>query len=558
MRIVLFSLSVATVLFVFSYCNRQPETSHLLKQAEQLIEEYPDSAYKYIDSITVPEKDLSRKEYMSYLVVKVQSKYKTYRNINDDTLIFNARDYFTRHDNNLTKTALAHFYSGCVYREQQDNESAMANYKIAQTYAESGADSSLMGLIQFNMGDLLSIQGLYGEALERYEAAESLYKPIPKKQILCLSALGRMYLLLQLPDSAFQSFHRGLELASSIGDQEQKSLLAQNLSVAYSQVKQFSNAEAYLRRSFQVNQDSDQFPRYYLNFAKIFYELGRKDSIARYVGLLKAHNDSIKDNYLKASIYSFLANRAKANSNINEAFQYQEMRMRVLEDIMAERLKQSVYEVQQRYDYEQMRNSYYQKLLARQRRFIALLIVVVVGGTIFTVYWVRQKTRRFEAQRNIDSLKEMNRDLEIGVHQKGQYLRKELLWRFDVAKKVIKLNQEMKRPGARLSDSSFFIEQFNKIVYGEKSIDEVWEVMLHTFNEACPGNAEKIRRKFPSLTEPEFRICILTYAEFTINEISIILNLKHNTVFTYRKDLRKKLGIGPRGNIAELLDTILT
>lgn len=62
----------------------------------------------------------------------------------------------------------------------------MANYKIAQTYAESGADSSLMGLIQFNMGDLLSIQGLYGEALERYEAAESLYKPIPKSKYCVL------------------------------------------------------------------------------------------------------------------------------------------------------------------------------------------------------------------------------------------------------------------------------------------------------------------------------------------------------------------------------------
>lgn len=557
MRAAIYTLSIAVGLSIIGACNPQPEAPRLLEQARQLAEEYPDSALALIDSIFYPRQSLSRREYMRYLVAKVQTKYKTYGNISEDTLIFTARDYFTRHDNDLYKTALAYFYSGCVYREQENYEFAMLNYKNAQSYAERSADSSLMGLIQFNLGDLLSIQGLHREALESYKIAEMIYGGIADKQIRCLSAIGRMFLLLQLPDSAFIYFHKGLELAQTIRDENRQSLLAQNLSVAYSEVKQYEEAAIYLRQSFNLNQDSTRLPRYYLNFANMYSSLGKQDSVVRYIGRLKRQVDIVTDNYIKASIYSFLANWEKSNASYEEAFQYQERRMRVLEDIMAVRLKQSVYEVQQKYDYKQMQNLYYQKLLARQRWFIALLIVVVGGGTVFTVYWPRQKNRRFEAQRNIDTLREMNRDLEEAIQQKNHGLRKELLWRFDVAKKVMNLNREMNLSGNRSIAIKNLIGQFNKIVYGEKSLDELWETMLHTFNDACPGYTEKLRTKYPTLTDAEFRICVLTYAGFNVNEIALILNQSHNTVLAYRTDLRKKLGIEPRSNIAEFLNTVL-
>ena len=74
------------------------------------------------DTIFYPEKSLNKHDYMYYQVAKVQAKYKTYRPVKDDTLIFEARRYFAKHNKDLEKTTLAHFYSGAVYREQNDNK----------------------------------------------------------------------------------------------------------------------------------------------------------------------------------------------------------------------------------------------------------------------------------------------------------------------------------------------------------------------------------------------------------------------------------------------------
>ena len=62
---------------------------------------------------------------MRYWVTRVQVRYKNYLPVDENTLIFKARDYFTKHSNDPVKTTLAHFYSGCVYREQGNKEQAM-------------------------------------------------------------------------------------------------------------------------------------------------------------------------------------------------------------------------------------------------------------------------------------------------------------------------------------------------------------------------------------------------------------------------------------------------
>lgn len=117
-------------LFLLVACNPQPEAPVLLEQAQLLMEDNPDSALLLIDSIFYPEKSLNKHDYMYYQVAKVQAKYKAYRPVKEDTLIFEARRYFEKHNKDLKKNSLAHFYSGCVYREQYDNHKLCKHTKM--------------------------------------------------------------------------------------------------------------------------------------------------------------------------------------------------------------------------------------------------------------------------------------------------------------------------------------------------------------------------------------------------------------------------------------------
>ena len=86
-------LLLLTVTLSLLACNPQREASDLLRQAQSLVDTQPEKALQLIDSIFYPERSLSRREYMSYLVTKVQARNRSYLPVNEDTFIFTARDY---------------------------------------------------------------------------------------------------------------------------------------------------------------------------------------------------------------------------------------------------------------------------------------------------------------------------------------------------------------------------------------------------------------------------------------------------------------------------------
>lgn len=543
---------------LFFSCNPRSETSLFLKDASRLAESHPDSALRLLDSILYPETSLDKTEYMQYMVRKVQLRYKTFYDISGDTLIFDATRYFLAEKKDLYYTVLAQFYSGCVRREQKNYESSMAYYKDAELNAHELKDSLLIGLVNYNIGDLFAERGLYGKALNKYKIASKYYLKHPEKQINCYNSIGRMLLFEDKTDSAFLYFHHGLDLARETDNDELYRQLSHSLGVAYENAQNYYKAEKYLRESLKLNKDTVELPRYYLNFAILYRKMGQVDSTNFYVEKLEGGLLTLKKKTLQASVLNFLASWKKAEGKNNEAYDLLNERMDVLTQIMEERMNQSVYDVEQKYNFEQLQKQYYRDLASRQKWVIVLLAIVIFGGVSFTIYWSVQRNKKIEIERNINTLREMTQDLETVVQRKQKDLRRELLWRFDVTKKVMKINEEIANETRNMSDKISIVEQFNKIVYGETTIDEQWEVLLQTFNNARPGYAQKIKEKYPTITEAEFRICILTYADFSIKEIALVLKQSPNTIQTRRTSLRHKIGLGAGGDIANYIDTVLT
>ena len=530
------------IAWLFTACNPQPEAAELLEQARACMESNPDSALILIDSIFYPEKSLSHKKYMGYLVEKVRAKYKTYQDISEDTLIFEARDYFKqRSERYPTQTILAYFYSGCVYRDQTNFEKAMYNYKEAERYAEKNADRFLQGLVYSNIGDLFSEQGLCIEALKNYQLSETLFLQYPEKQIQTLSAMGNMYLLINQPDSALICFYKALNRSQDINSLNLQYLNLQNLSVAFREKKEYSTSEIYLKRSFEACPDSTELPRYYLNFAKLYTIMGYDDYADYYMERLKSEINKVTDRPLKASLYNFLANQEKGNKNYNLAFEYQKNYNDVLFDIMKERNNESVYKIQQKYDFELQRNIFNEQLRNSEKYIFLLIFAVFSVGLTFMLYTIRQRNKQIEAQEKIETLRSMASSMRK-THDNYQFKMKEqirqlMLWKFDTVKKVTMLNHTVKNE----NHQNKLLSKFNEIVYG-KNTDEEWESLLEVFEEVNPGVSSDIRQRCPQLTETEYRVFILSYAKLNPKEIAVILDLGYNTVLTKRSSIRKKIG----------------
>lgn len=551
------SFFYSIILLLFG-CTRHDEASNLLFKASKLANNNPINALKVLDSISTPSNSLSKELYMQYIVRHIQIYHKNYLPINDDSLIFKAIDYYNHNNNDPRLTSLAYFYGGVLLKEQKKYDKAMECYKNADKYAQQSLDSLSIGLINFNMGDLLSEQGRYDHALFKYKLAAKSYEHYPEKIAYAFSSIGRMYLFKEDIDSAFLFFHKGLKTAEILGDKKLRRQLTESLAVSFEQVKKYAESLKYLRYSISLNTDSIRLPRYYLNFALLYDKISYIDSTTFYAEKLKIELPRIRDNYLRASILNFLIQYEKKHQHISTAFDYQTDRMNVLIQIMKDREKQSIYKIEKKYNYEQIQKQYFESLTIKQRWIILLMTIVIFGGLSFLFYRAKQKNRLLAIQNKIETLTEMNSDLESMIQKKQLDLRKELLWRFDITKKFIKLNEEINKKGKPSTESGFLIKQFNTIVYGQSSLEEQWQTLHQAFNQTRPGYSEKMKQLYPEITETEFRICILTYADFSIKEIALILQQKPNTIQTRRTSLRKKLGVPNSGNIPDHIDKLFS
>ncbi|MCR5645346.1 MAG: hypothetical protein K6F96_02995 [Bacteroidales bacterium] len=90
---------------------------------------------------------------MERLVMEVEGKFNRGEDISQDTSIFQARRYFDLSDDAEMKT-LAALYSGCVYWQQNDYDSAMKALDEAIATARASEDLRLMEKVQTTISSL--------------------------------------------------------------------------------------------------------------------------------------------------------------------------------------------------------------------------------------------------------------------------------------------------------------------------------------------------------------------------------------------------------------------
>ena len=92
---------------------------------------------------------------MERLVMEVETKFNRGEDISQDTSIFQARRYFDLSDNAEMKT-LSALYSGCVYWQQSNYDSAMKALDEAIVLAKSSEDPELIEKVQQTIAELHS------------------------------------------------------------------------------------------------------------------------------------------------------------------------------------------------------------------------------------------------------------------------------------------------------------------------------------------------------------------------------------------------------------------
>ena len=205
------------LLFTFSLygCNVEmsQKVNETLYQAENCMEEFPDSALSLLQHISHPE-DLKGKAQADYALLYSQACDKNQISITNDSLIRIAVRYYKDKDEDLN-AAKSYFYLGCVYRNANQDAMAIEAYLKALDKMPKGKPHKLWMQIYFNLGERYRYQNLYGSSMEMFQKCLGASKELKDSSLLFFPyrEIARTYLFEDKNDKQYkyaESFISGI------------------------------------------------------------------------------------------------------------------------------------------------------------------------------------------------------------------------------------------------------------------------------------------------------------------------------------------------------------
>ena len=168
------SIFLLLILVALISCNDPKPVTDTLHRAETLMNEYPDSAWTLLNTISPDEMEQNRNRSL-YALLYTQAQDKTYRDETNDSLISVAVDYY-RNTEDVRHKFLSYYYKGRVHFNDKDYLSATTCYMEAEQLVDEVGDDYLAGLLYAELGRIYRLYYDYPKSLEAYQKAAECYE----------------------------------------------------------------------------------------------------------------------------------------------------------------------------------------------------------------------------------------------------------------------------------------------------------------------------------------------------------------------------------------------
>lgn len=173
--------------------------------------------------------------------------------------------------------------------------------------------------------------------------------------------------------------------------------------------------------------------------------------------------------------------------------------------------------------------------------FLAIAIAAAVAVLVWLLYKASKKRQELtalsasleELQSECDALTETNRD--------------NLFEKTAMIYKIFCIGESK-----NIDETTF--KKMKSSVCGN-NVDTAYEGIFDAYNQVYPETVQRIREHQPTLTEAEFRVCILSMMPFSVKEVADILKVSPAMIGKSRTGIRKKFGMTEaRGSIEEFVN----
>ncbi len=522
-------------LIVFASCKQtRPHDKELLAVADSLVELHPDSALQKLKRVSPLQ--LSSYDHALYALITCKALDKCGQLGESDSLIKIASSYFPQVNDN-EKSAYAFLYQSRCARNREDVSSRAENLNEAIKFGLASNNNQLIGT-------------LYGEKAALYKDKQ-LPDNVIHYGILAFKTLQKggdrrsiFNALLAIGDGFYKknNFHEALRYYKMAEHESLKTkevnfqtTAYQLISHSYYYLQQYDSALLYGRLSLKTKDKFEE--QKHLNLGDIFLKKGMIDSAKYHLQqCLQAKN-------LLTPCYRLLQEAEEKQGNIKAAIQYSTLIEAAKDSDYQRSLATSSVLMKKKYNSEkaQVENK---RLLIHNQQFTILAILSILLCFVVSTFVLIEKNRKRK-------LELQNEAAQNVIYQQQLQLQSEQIKKIEILQKMIQLKHI---PESNLAQIG---AQYLKL-FGEDShlipadIEEMTEVIDNAFN----GLSERIKERYPHFTPREVQVCCCLRAGFDHGAILTIFDIKSETYYRYRSNIRKKINAGQDDKIEQILSEI--
>ena len=524
----------------FFSCRDGGKSESILRTADSLMEEHPDSALYILrrDSLEICR---SGKDYrLWYALSRTEADDKCYILHVSDSTMRAAANYYNSHGSDLQRVR-ANYLLGRVYCDMHLYGHALTSFNKAIT-VESENDSAINRYKARSAtwaGYVYEVKGLHKDALRYNKLAYGYAKKAGAQvtEIYSLRDIGRSYRDLKRNGIAIPYYQQAAKKAKTIDDANLYNMVMEELAGIYIEEGQLDDAYSALNTPFLATTDKDISSHYYV-WAYYFEHTGQLDSAVAYNkrGMSYSNNTEKRDACL--DIIRILNKQGKRD----EAMEYYDKYSVYSDSVTASELNETsdmLSQVEKNIDIERKNT-----VLAETKTNLTILLsviifTVIVVSLILIKHYSNVKKRIREQQERANNYLSQLQETEMQKMKRNEERIAQLETELSVSnEKLTEIRKSLMRNEAEMlakqNEHMLFKEKHRELLIADLADTDVYKLyhtpnavpssadyhrLVEALNKAYNNFTKRLKEFYPDINDNEVWICCMVKAGLSSKEI---------------------------------------
>ena len=521
----------------FFSCRDGGRTESLLRTADSLMEEHPDSALYILrrDSLEICR---SGKDYrLWYALSRTEADDKCYILHVSDSTMRAAANYYNSHGSDLQRVR-ANYLLGRVYCDMHLYGHALTSFNKA-IKVESENDSAINRYKARSAtwaGYVYEVKGLHKDALRYNKLAYGYAKQAGAQvtEVYSLRDIGRSYRDLNRNDIAIHYYQKA---AKTIDDANLYNMVMEELAGIYIEEGRLDEAYAALNTQFLATTDKDISSHYYI-WAMYFEKRGQLDSAVAY----NKRGMNYSDVSIKRDVSLDLARLLMKQGKHNEAIKYYEQYSVYSDSVTASELNETsdmLSQVEKNIDIERKNT-----ILAETKTNLTILLsviifTVIVVSLILIKHYSNVRKRIREQQERANNYLSQLQETGMQKMKRNEERIAQLETELSVSnEKLTEIRKSLMRNEAEMlakqNEHMLFKEKHRELLIADLADTDVYKLyhtpnvvpssadyhrLVEALNKAYNNFTKRLKEFYPDINDNEVWICCMVKAGLSSKEI---------------------------------------